>query len=388
MRSLEQRWAARSARGWPRVRVFAIINGVTGILVGALLFYVTHGLFQFQNFPALDVHWVWRVLALFFAVLLPGVVLVMGTYLVLLGATAANQRAVAAGQSRVAALTDDPSDVAPPTALRLPKSAPPGVRIRAHSLHRADADSRYTRDLLGALAVQSLVALAPLGAGILLLVVAAIYYSTGYGEPSLVILLGVAYLAWKLWRGYRSHRVFLERHGDADDVAPVRSEPPTRATPVVAASGERFEDDDAYPTAARTHEDRVLDEDTDELPVIARIRDNYSEPKKVSAAERRLAERAERERQFAERRGYQQAQAEDAVRAASETDARRDRAERDRVAAEERRRIYATHMDTSRKPRESRSWGTRGGHQEEAASLFDYAVTRWRRRGDGPLNKE
>ena len=68
MRTREQRWAARSARGWPRLRVFAIINGFTGLLIGSLILWFTHGVFQFENFPAAGVPWIWRVLALAIAV--------------------------------------------------------------------------------------------------------------------------------------------------------------------------------------------------------------------------------------------------------------------------------------------------------------------------------
>ena len=43
MRTREQRWAARSARGWPRLRVFAILNGITGLLMGGVILWFTHG---------------------------------------------------------------------------------------------------------------------------------------------------------------------------------------------------------------------------------------------------------------------------------------------------------------------------------------------------------
>ena len=68
MRTREQRWAARSARGWPRLRVHAVLNGLGALVAGGGLLWFTHGPLQFRNFPAGDVAWVWRVVTLALAV--------------------------------------------------------------------------------------------------------------------------------------------------------------------------------------------------------------------------------------------------------------------------------------------------------------------------------
>ena len=46
MRTREQRWAARSARGWPRLRVHAVLNGLGALVAGAGLLWFTHGPLQ------------------------------------------------------------------------------------------------------------------------------------------------------------------------------------------------------------------------------------------------------------------------------------------------------------------------------------------------------
>ena len=176
MRTREQRRAARSARGWPRLRVHAVLNGLGALVAGGGLLWFTHGPLQFRNFPAGDVGWAWRVVTLALAVLVPCVLLAMGGYLLLAGATATQRAALAAGRSRTVVLNPDDPDEPPVTVLKLTEHTPPGVKIRAHALHGRHHDSRYSRDLLGLLPVQSPVALAPLVVGILALLVATIYY--------------------------------------------------------------------------------------------------------------------------------------------------------------------------------------------------------------------
>ena len=155
MRTREQRRAARSARGWPRLRVHAVRNGVGAVILGALLLWVTHGPFRFENFPAGDVAWVWRVIALVVAVMLPYVLLTMGVYLLLAGFLATNRAALAAGRARTVVLEPEDPEDPPVTTHRLSQHTPPGVKIRAHTVHGRRHDSRYTRDLLGLLPVQS-----------------------------------------------------------------------------------------------------------------------------------------------------------------------------------------------------------------------------------------
>ena len=94
MRTREQRWAARSARGWPRLRVHAVLNGLGALVAGAGLLWFTHGPLQFRNFPAGEVGWAWRVVTLALAVLVPCVLLAMGGYLLLAGATATQRAAL------------------------------------------------------------------------------------------------------------------------------------------------------------------------------------------------------------------------------------------------------------------------------------------------------
>ena len=230
MRTREQRRAARSARGWPRLRVHAVRNGVGAVILGALLLWVTHGPFRFENFPAGDVAWVWRVIALVVAVMLPYVLLTMGVYLLLAGFLATNRAALAAGRARTVVLEPEDPEDPPVTTHRLSQHTPPGVKIRAHTVHGRRHDSRYTRDLLGLLPVQSPAALVPLGAGMVALIAASIYYSTGYAEPAAVLLLGVLYLGWKLFRGWRSHRVFADTPWQAPREVDTGSVP--RVTPL------------------------------------------------------------------------------------------------------------------------------------------------------------
>lgn len=414
MRTREQRWAARSARGWPRLRVHAVLNGVGALLIGSALLWFTHGPLKFQNFPAGDVAWVWRVVTLFLAVLLPFVLATMGVYLVFAGATATNRAALAAGRARTVVLNPDDTDGAPVTDQRLSEHTPPGVKIRAHALHGRQYDSRYSRDLLGLLAIQSPVALAPLGVGLVVLLVATIYYSTGYAEPATVLLLGMLYLGWKLFRGWRSHRVFAgtrwEVPAETDaDTGPVPRVTPLREDEFPRQRGHRSafaEDDDAAAPARRDrewaasasayhadHDDpEEAYETTDELPVVEQIRDRYAEPRRQSASQRRLAERAERE--AVRRRLPRVVQAEradtDATAPISRMTAADGRTTTDpatEAAEQEQQRQnqmrYEDHMQRHREKREDRLRRAEAREPEEAPSLIGYAMNRFKRRGDG-----
>lgn len=412
MRTREQRRAARSARGWPRLRVHAVRNGVGAVILGALLLWVTHGPLRFQNFPAGDVAWVWRVVALVVAVLLPYVLLTMGVYLLLAGFLATNRAALAAGRARTVVLEPEDPEDSPVTTHRLSEHTPPGVKIRAHTVHGRHHDSRYTRDLLGLLPVQSPVALAPLGVGIVALIAASIYYSTGYAEPAAVLLLGVLYLGWKLFRGWRSHRVFADTPwqaprevdtGSVPRVTPLRDQD-TAHHPVTRVS--YVADDDA--AAPRVRERAASSsyeiddpeepyETTDELPVIEKIRDRYTEPRRMSASQRRLAERAERE--AIRRRLPRVVEAERAdtdataptprvVRDSRRTDSR-DIYETDpqwEAAEQEQQRLNQKrcedHMQRHRDKREDRLRNAEARQPEEAPSLWGYAKNRLTRRGD------
>lgn len=394
MRTREQRWAARSARGWPRLRVFAIINGLTGLLIGSLILWFTHGVFQFENFPAAGVPWIWRVLALAIAVLLPGILLSMGGYLVLAGAAASNRAALAAGRARDVVLNASQPDEPPVVAHKLADTTPPGVKIRAHALHGSDATSRYTRTLLGALPVQTPVALAPVGLGLILLVVATVYYATGYGTPATVILLGVAYLAWKLWRGFSSYQAF----SDADRAPARANDADTGPLPAVTKMHEstqpiprqRAAYDDAPPTYStyRADDEQVSYETTDELPVIERIRDNYSDPNKMSASQRRLAERAERERLVMERRQRTRRSPDDqpphtitSVERRPASDDQGGAAEQEQQRRQQRR--YEQYLDEHQRMRQDRLRNASSKEQEEAPSLLGYAMARWKSKRNG-----
>lgn len=412
MRTREQRWAARSARGWPRLRVHAVLNGVGALLIGSALLWFTHGPLKFQNFPAGDVAWVWRVVTLFLAVLLPFVLVTMGVYLVFAGATATNRAALAAGRARTVVLNPDAPDEAPVTDQRLSEHTPPGVKIRAHALHGRQYDSRYSRDLLGLLAVQSPVALAPLGVGLVALLVATIYYSTGYAEPATVLLLGMLYVGWKLFRGWRSHRVFAGTRWEVPVETDVDTGPVPRVTPLrddefPRERDPRFviaEDDDAAAPARRgrewaasahraDHDDlEEWYETTDELPVVEQIRDRYAEPRRQSASQRRLAERAEREAVRRRLPRVVQAEREDSdatapisrVTAAdghATADPATEAAEQEQQRQNQKR--YEDHMQRHREKREDRLRRAEAREPEEAPSLFGYAMNRLKRRGDG-----
>lgn len=413
MRTREQRRAARSARGWPRLRVHAVRNGVGAVILGALLLWVTHGPLRFQNFPAGDVAWVWRVVALVVAVLLPYVLLTMGVYLLLAGFLATNRAALAAGRARTVVLEPEDPEDSPVTTHRLSEHTPPGVKIRAHTVHGRHHDSRYTRDLLGLLPVQSPVALAPLGVGIVALIAASIYYSTGYAEPAAVLLLGVLYLGWKLFRGWRSHRVFADTPwqaprevdtGSVPRVTPLRDQdtahhPVTRVSYVADddAAAPRVRERAASSSSYEIDDPEEPYETTDELPVIEKIRDRYTEPRRMSASQRRLAERAERE--AIRRRLPRVVEAERAdtdataptprvVRDSRRTDSR-DIYETDpqwEAAEQEQQRLNQKrcedHMQRHRDKREDRLRNAEARQPEEAPSLWGYAKNRLTRRGD------
>ena len=413
MRTREQRWAARSARGWPRLRVHAVLNGLGAVLAGAGLLWFTRGPLHFQNYPAGDVAWFWRVVTLVLAVLVPYVLLATGLHLLLAGVTATQRAALAAGRSRTVVLNPDDPDEPPVTVQKLTEHTPPGVKIRAHALHGRHHDSRYTRDLLGLLPVQSPAALVPLGVGILALVVAAVYYSTGYAEPAMVLLLGVLHLGWKLFRGWRSHRVFADTRWETPREVVVDTGPVPRVTPLrdedtgtgPTARVTRFPDDDAAAPvpherarAASSHRADVEYEDepyetTDELPVIEQIRDRYAAPKKQSASQRRLAERAERE--AVRRRLPRVVSAERAATAPTTPATRVTPEDRGTAGAEDpqteateqqeqrlQQQRYEDHMQRHREKREDRLRSAEDREPEEAPSLLGYAVNRFRRRGD------
>ena len=414
MRTREQRWAARSARGWPRLRVHAVLNGLGALVAGAGLLWFTHGPLQFRNFPAGDVGWVWRVVTLALAVLVPYVLLAMGGYLLLAGATATQRAALAAGRSRTVVLNPDEPDEPPVTVLKLTEHTPPGVRIRAHALHGRHHDGRYSRDLLGLLPVQSPVALAPLVVGILALLVATVYYSTGYGEPATVLLLGIAYLGWKLFRGWRSHRVFAATRWETPAEVVVDTGPVPRVTPLPEHSYDtgptprvsHYTDDDAAVPPERGRERAASSyrggaahpeepyETTDELPVIEQIRERYAEPRRQSKSQRRLAERAERE--AVRRRLPRVVEAErtptDATAPITRVDAddwpngatpdpQVEAAEQQQQRLNQKR--YEDHLQRHREKREDRLRNAEAREPEEAPSLLGYAMNRLKRRGDG-----
>ncbi|MCT1545149.1 MULTISPECIES: hypothetical protein [Kocuria] len=414
MRTREQRRAARSARGWPRLRVHAVLNGLGALVAGAGLLWFTHGPLQFRNFPAGDVGWVWRVVTLALAVLVPYVLLAMGGYLLLAGATATQRAALAAGRSRTVVLNPDEPDEPPVTVLKLTEHTPPGVRIRAHALHGRHHDSRYSRDLLGLLPVQSPVALAPLVVGILALLVATVYYSTGYGEPATVLLLGIAYLGWKLFRGWRSHRVFAATRWETPAEVVVDTGPVPRVTPLPEHSYDtgptprvsHYTDDDAAVPPERGRERAASSyrggaahpeepyETTDELPVIEQIRERYAEPRRQSKSQRRLAERAERE--AVRRRLPRVVEAErtptDATAPITRVDAddwpngatpdpQVEAAEQQQQRLNQKR--YEDHLQRHREKREDRLRNAEAREPEEAPSLLGYAMNRLKRRGDG-----
>ncbi|MFI3893043.1 hypothetical protein VBH63_10355 [Kocuria rhizophila] len=410
MRTREQRWAARSARGWPRLRVHAVLNGLGALVAGAGLLWFTHGPLQFRNFPAGEVGWVWRVVTLALAVLVPYVLLAMGGYLLLAGATATQRAALAAGRSRTVVLNPDDPDEPPVTVLKLTEHTPPGVKIRAHALHGRHHDSRYSRDLLGLLPVQSPVALAPLVVGILALLVATVYYSTGYGEPATVLLLGIAYLGWKLFRGWRSHRVFADTRWETPAELVVDTGPVPRVTPLQehlydtepATRVTHYTDDDAAVPPARGREraasyrgDTSYGEEpyetTDELPVIEQIRERYAEPRRQSKSQRRLAERAERE--AVRRRLPRVVEAEraptDATAPITRVDANGGPASDPQTEAAEQQqqrlhqKRYEDHLQRHQEKREDRLRNAEAREPEEAPSLLGYAMNRLKRRGDG-----
>ena len=410
MRTREQRWAARSARGWPRLRVHAVLNGLGALVAGGGLLWFTHGPLQFRNFPAGDVAWVWRVVTLALAVLVPYVLLAMGGYLLLAGATATQRAALAAGRSRTVVLNPDDPDEPPVTVLKLTEHTPPGVKIRAHALHGRHHDSRYSRDLLGLLPVQSPVALAPLVVGILALLVATVYYSTGYGEPATVLLLGIAHLGWKLFRGWRSHRVFSATRWETPAELVVDTGPVPHVTPLQehlydtepATQVTHYTDDDAAAPPARDREraasyrrDTSYGEEpyetTDELPVIEQIRERYAEPRRQSKSQRRLTERAERE---AVRRRLPRVV--EAERAPTDTtapitrvnanggptpDPQTEAAEQQQQRLHQKR--YEDHLQRHQEKREDRLRNAEAREPEEAPSLLGYAMNRLKRRGDG-----
>ncbi|MDR7373445.1 hypothetical protein J2X28_000401 [Kocuria rhizophila] len=410
MRTREQRWAARSARGWPRLRVHAVLNGLGALVAGGGLLWFTHGPLQFRNFPAGEVGWVWRVVTLALAVLVPYVLLAMGGYLLVAGATATQRAALAAGRSRTVVLNPDDPDEPPVTVLKLTEHTPPGVKIRAHALHGRHHDSRYSRDLLGLLPVQSPVALAPLVVGILALLVATVYYSTGYGEPATVLLLGIAYLGWKLFRGWRSHRVFADTRWETPAELVVDTGPVPRVTPLQehlydtepATQVTHYTDDDAAAPPARDREraasyrgDTSYGEEpyetTDELPVIEQIRERYAEPRRQSKSQRRLAERAERE--AVRRRLPRVVEAERAPTDATAPITRVDanggpaRDPQTEAAEQQQQRLhqkrYEDHLQRHREKREDRLRNAEAREPEEAPSLLGYAMNRLKRRGDG-----
>ena len=411
MRTREQRWAARSARGWPRLRVHAVLNGLGALVAGGGLLWFTHGPLQFRNFPAGDVAWVWRVVTLALAVLVPCVLLAMGGYLLLAGATATQRAALAAGRSRTVVLNPDDPDEPPVTVLKLTEHTPPGVKIRAHALHGRHHDSRYSRDLLGLLPVQSPVALAPLVVGILALLVATVYYSTGYGEPATVLLLGIAHLGWKLFRGWRSHRVFADTRWETPAELVVDTGPVPRVTPLPehlydsgpAPRVSHYTDDDAAVPPARDRERAASSyrgetsygeepyETTDELPVIEQIRERYAEPRRQSKSQRRLAERAERE--AVRRRLPRVVEAERAPTDATApitrvnanggpaSDPQTEAAEQQQQRLHQKR--YEDHLQRHQEKREDRLRNAEAREPEEAPSLLGYAMNRLKRRGDG-----
>lgn len=173
---------------WPPLRVRALLNGLVAGLAGVGLLWLTWGALDFTVYDASGVPAAVRVISLWLAVGMPIAWLAIGLHLIAAAVLGGDRVLLAHGSAE---WEPGPSD----EVLR-------GVRVRRWRLGLTGG-RRLSARTLGWLPELSPYALAPLGIGILALLIMTAWMARGYGAGVIALPLAVLWLGWRLLRGWQ-----------------------------------------------------------------------------------------------------------------------------------------------------------------------------------------
>lgn len=246
---------------WPPLRVRAVLNGLSAAAAGVGLLWLTWGALDFTVYDASGVPAPVRIIALWFAVGLPIAWLGIGLHLVAAGLLSSDRVLLAHGSAEWEPGAQD--DV-----LR-------GVRVRRWRVGLLGG-RRLSAPTLGWLPELSPYGLAPLGGGILALLVMLAWMARGYGAGVIALIAAILWLGWRLLRGWqawsdvRDHRT---RPRPADREA--------ESTPDEVWEDEGWQDEDWQdePAPARA-------EDLESTAVMPRYREDRPTAARIAATRR------------------------------------------------------------------------------------------------------
>ncbi|WP_144790222.1 hypothetical protein [Kocuria palustris] len=174
---------------WPPLRVRALLNGLVAVLAGVGLLWLTWGALDFTVYDASAVPAAVRIIALWLAVAMPIAWLAIGLHLIAAAALGGDRVLLAHGSAE---WEPGPRD----DVLR-------GIRIRRWRLGLT-GQRRISARTLGWLPELSPYPLAPLAAGILVLLAMTAWMARGYGLGVIALLLAALWLGWRLLRGWQA----------------------------------------------------------------------------------------------------------------------------------------------------------------------------------------
>lgn len=242
---------------WPPLRVRAVLNGLVAAAAGIGLLWLTWGALDFTVYDASGVPAPVRVIALWFAVGLPIVWLAIGLHLLVAAMFSSDRVLLAHGSAEWEPGAQD--DV-----LR-------GVRVRRWRLGLLGG-RRVSAPTLGWLPELSPYGLAPLGGGILTLLVMLAWMARGYGAGVIALIAAILWLGWRLLRGWQAW----------SDVRDHRARPRSSQEP--DSTPDEVWEDGPEPARSRA-------EDLDSTAVMPRYREDR--PTAASIAATRRVDRAE-----------------------------------------------------------------------------------------------
>lgn len=247
---------------WPPLRVRAVVNGLLATTAGVGLLWLTWGVLDFTVYDASAVPAPVRIIALWFAVGMPIAWLAIGLHLVVAGLLSSDRVLLAHGSAQWEPGAQD--DV-----LR-------GVRVRRWRVGLFGG-RRLSAPTLGWLPELSPYALAPLGGGVLALVVMLAWMARGYGAGVIALIAAILWLGWRLLRGWQAW----------SDVRDLRARPrpsdlEAESTPDEVWEDEHWDDDwQDEPAPARSRA-----EDLDSTTVLPRHREDRPTAARIAATRR------------------------------------------------------------------------------------------------------
>lgn len=251
---------------WPPLRVRAVLNGLVAAAAGIGLLWLTWGALDFTVFDASGVPAPVRVIALWFAVGLPIAWLAIGLHLLVAAMFSSDRVLLAHGSAEWEPGAQD--DV-----LR-------GVRVRRWRLGLLGG-RRVSAPTLGWLPELSPYGLAPLGGGILTLLVMLAWMARGYGAGVIALIAAILWLGWRLLRGWQAWSDVRDHRA-----RPRPSQEPDSTPDEVWEDEERDDDWQDEPEPARSRA-----EDLDSIAGMPRYREDR--PTAASIAATRRVDRAE-----------------------------------------------------------------------------------------------